>query len=338
MARELVGDDHNILQRTGPHDAIDRIVTANAAVKNVVKLARQVARSNATVLILGETGTGKELIADAIHQHSPRASHDFVKVNCAALHDNLLESELFGHERGAFTGADQLRIGRFEKADGGSLFLDEVGDLSPVTQAKLLRVLQEHEFERLGSTRTLHVNVRMIAATNRNLAQMVRDGQFREDLYYRLNVVVLELPPLRDRKDDIAALARTFIARGSADLGKRIDGLDDAALRRLMQYSWPGNIRELESAIVRAVVFCEHETLGADDFALGEGTSPGVGARVVNLPPDGIAWEEIERQVLVEALTISDWMPGAAASFLRLPREVFDLKIDALQIDLASRH
>jgi transcriptional regulator with GAF, ATPase, and Fis domain len=375
MTRVLVGDDHNILRRgvsraftspardgkralidavkpldplrrledpsdrTDAHDALDRVVSTNAAVKKVVELVRKVAHSNATVLIFGETGTGKELIADAIHQGSPRASLDFVKVNCAALHENLLESELFGHERGAFTGADRLRIGRFEQADGGSMFLDEVGDMSPSIQAKVLRVLQEREFERLGGTGTMHVNVRMIAATNRNLSQMVRDGQFREDLYYRLNVVVLELPPLRERKEDIPALARMFIKRRSGELDKRIDGLDEGALRRLMQYSWPGNIRELESAILRAAVFCEHETLEAGDFVLGEetGLPPAGDARVVNLPPGGIAWEEIERQVLVEALTISDWIPGAAASFLHLPQEVFDRKIRALNIDVTSQ-
>jgi transcriptional regulator with GAF, ATPase, and Fis domain len=374
MTRVLVGDDHNILRRgvsrfvahgrekeqgladavkqldsrrplddsshgTGPHDAIDRIVSTNAAVQKVLELVRKVAHSNATVLIFGETGTGKELIADAIHQSSPRASLAFVKVNCAALHENLLESELFGHERGAFTGADQLRIGRFEQADGGSMFLDEVGDMSPTIQAKVLRVIQEREFERLGGTRTMHVNVRMIAATNRDLAQMVRDGQFREDLYYRLNVIVLELPPLRERKEDIPALARMFIQRRSGELHKRIDGLDEGALRRLMQYSWPGNIRELESAILRAAVFCEHETLEAGDFALGRGPILAAGvARIVTLPPAGIAWEDIERQVLLEALTISDWIPGAAARFLHLPRKVFDRKIQALNIDITSHY
>ena len=185
----------------------DRIIGASGALDRVLDVVRKVAKSNTTVLIRGETGTGKELIAGATHHNSPRSSRNFVKVNCAALQENLLESELFGHEKGAFTSADKQRIGRFEQADGGSLFLDEVGDMSPSTQAKILRVLQEHEFERLGGTRTLRVDVRLIAATNRNLASMVAAGLFREDLFYRLNVVSIEMPPLRERKEDIQALA-----------------------------------------------------------------------------------------------------------------------------------
>ena len=187
----------------------------------MLAIVKKVAKSNTTVLIRGETGTGKELIAGAIHHNSLRAARNFVKVNCAALQENLLESELFGHEKGAFTGADKQRVGRFEQADGGTLFLDEVGDMSANTQAKILRVLQEHEFERLGGTRTLRTDVRVIAATNRNLPQMVANGQFREDLYYRLNVVSIDMPPLRERKDDIAALATFFLRRFAGELKKR---------------------------------------------------------------------------------------------------------------------
>src|SRR5512147_835355 len=188
----------------------DRIVGASGALQSVLAIVKKVAKSNTTCLIRGETGTGKELIAGAIHHNSLRAGRNFVKVNCAALQENLLESELFGHEKGAFTGADKQRIGRFEQADGGSLFLDEIGDMSPSTQAKILRVLQEHEFERLGGTRTIRVDVRLIAATNRDLSAMVAAGTFREDLYYRLNVVAIEMPPLRERKDDIGPLAMHF--------------------------------------------------------------------------------------------------------------------------------
>src|ERR1700682_208987 len=195
----------------------DKIVGASAALQHVLDIVKKVAKSNTTVLIRGETGTGKELIAGATHHNSLRANRNFVKVNCAALQENLLESELFGHEKGAFTGADKQRIGRFEQADGGTLFLDEVGDMSPSTQAKILRVLQEHEFERLGGTRTLRVDVRIIAATNRNLSTMVQDGRFREDLFYRLNVVSVDMPPLRERKDDIGALAEFFVRRFCAE-------------------------------------------------------------------------------------------------------------------------
>ena len=191
-------------------------------------------------------------------------------MNCAALQENLLESELFGHEKGAFTGADKQRIGRFEQADGGTLFLDEIGDMSPSTQAKILRVLQEHEFERLGGTRTLRVDVRLIAATNRDLPAMVQGGQFREDLYYRLNVVSIEMPPLRERKDDIVPLANSFIRRFAGELKKKIDGLEPDAQKLLMRYNWPGNIRELENTIERAMLLAEGRAIAADDLRLGE--------------------------------------------------------------------
>src|SRR3989337_1442569 len=202
----------------------DRIVGASGALQSVLGVVKKVAKSNTTVLIRGETGTGKELIAGAIHHNSLRSTRSFVKVNCAALQENLLESELFGHEKGAFTGADKQRVGRFEQADGGTLFLDEIGDMSANTQATILRVLQEHEFERLGGTRTLRVDVRLIAATNRNLPAMVSNGQFREDLYYRLNVVSIETPPLRERKEDIQALAMFFLGRLARGVAKRAHG------------------------------------------------------------------------------------------------------------------
>src|SRR5450759_972282 len=280
----------------------DRIIGSSGALAKVLTVVRKVAKSNTTVLIRGETGTGKELIAGAIHHNSLRASRNFVRVNCAALQENLLEAELFGHERGAFTGADKQRIGRFEQADGGSLFLDEIGDMSPSTQAKILRVLQEHEFERLGGTRTLRVDVRLIAATNRDLSAMVRDGHFREDLYYRLKVVLIEMPPLRHRKDDIVPLADTFIRKFSAELKKKIDGLDQDAQKMLMRYNWPGNIRELENTIERAMLLTEGRALGAIDLRLGEvpGASGGRDqAAVVKIPPAGIPLEDIERHAPV---------------------------------------
>src|SRR5512132_2964786 len=199
----------------------DKIVGASGTLQQVLNIVKKVAKSNTTVLIRGETGTGKELIAGAIHHNSLRSNRAFVKVNCAALQENLLESELFGHEKGAFTSADKQRIGRFEQADGGTLFLDEVGDMSASTQAKILRVLQEHEFERLGGTRTIRVDVRLVAATNRNLPQMVANGQFREDLFFRLNVVSIDMPPLRERKEDIEALAHFFIKKFANELKKK---------------------------------------------------------------------------------------------------------------------
>src|SRR6187200_1346820 len=249
----------------------DRIVGSSPALQSVLDIVKKVAKSNTTVLIRGETGTGKELIAGAIHHNSLRNSRNFVKVNCAALQENLLESELFGHEKGAFTSADKQRIGRFEQADGGTLFLDEIGDMSPSTQAKILRVLQEHEFERLGGTRTLKVDVRLIAATNRDLSVMVQSAQFREDLYYRLNVVSIEMPPLRERKDDIVPLANSFIRRFAGELKKKIEGLETDAQRLLLRYNWPGNIRELENTIERAMLLAEGRSIAAEDLRLGEG-------------------------------------------------------------------
>jgi transcriptional regulator with GAF, ATPase, and Fis domain len=261
-----------------------------------------------------------------------------VKVNCAALQENLLESELFGHEKGAFTGADKQRIGRFEQADGGTLFLDEVGDMSPNTQAKILRVLQEHEFERLGGTRTLRVDVRVITATNRNLPQMVAQGLFREDLYYRLNVVSIDMPPLRERKDDIEQLAKFFLKRFSGELKKSIMGMSPDAQKLLMRYNWPGNIRELENSIERAVLLTEGPLLTSADLRLGElSTTQASGdpVPVVKIPPTGIPLEEIERQALIEALKMSNWVQKDAAELLAISPRVMNYKIKTLGIDYA---
>src|SRR5689334_2676624 len=278
----------------------NRIVGSSAALQKVLDIVKKVAKSNTTVLIRGETGTGKELIAGATHHNSLRSNRAFVKVNCAALQENLLESELFGHEKGAFTSADKQRIGRFEQADGGTLFLDEVGDMSSSTQAKILRVLQEHEFERLGGTRTLRVDVRIIAATNRNLTQMVQEGRFREDLFYRLNVVSVETPPLRDRKDDIGELAEFFVKRFASELKKKVEGVHPEAQKLLMRHNWPGNIRELENVIERAVLLADNGQVTVTDLQIGEqasqSSSSGGGATVVRIPPTGIPLEEIERQ------------------------------------------
>jgi Nif-specific regulatory protein len=314
----------------------DRIVGTSPSLQRVLDIVKKVAKSNTTVLIRGETGTGKELIAGAIHHNSLRTSRNFVKVNCAALQENLLESELFGHEKGAFTGADKQRIGRFEQADGGTLFLDEIGDMSPSTQAKILRVLQEHEFERLGGTRTVRVDVRLIAATNRDLAAMVQAGQFREDLYYRLNVVSIEMPPLRERKDDIVPLANSFIRRFSGELKKKIDGLDAEAQKLLMRYNWPGNIRELENAIERAMLLTESRAITTDDLRLGETPTAGGGrdhASVVKIPPTGIPLEDIERHALIEALKMSNWVQKDAADLLAISPRVMNYKIKTLGIE-----
>ncbi len=315
----------------------DRIVGSGGALTRVLAIVRKVAKSNTTVLIRGETGTGKELIAGAIHHNSLRAARNFVRVNCAALQENLLESELFGHEKGAFTGADKQRVGRFEQADGGTLFLDEVGDMSPSTQAKILRVLQEHEFERLGGTRTLKVDVRLIAASNRNLAGMVASGHFREDLYYRLNVVSIDMPPLRERKEDIPALTAFFIRRFSGELKKKIDGIEPDAEKMLMRYNWPGNIRELENAIERAMLLTEGTSIGTGDLRLGEAistTADGEAPPLVRIPPAGLPLEDIERRALIEALKMSNWIQKDAAELLSISPRVMNYKIKTLGIPL----
>jgi Nif-specific regulatory protein len=314
----------------------DRIIGSSGALEKVLGIVRKVSKSNTTVLVRGETGTGKELIAGAVHHNSHRAARNFIKVNCAALQENLLESELFGHEKGGFTGADKQRIGRFEQADGGTLFLDEIGDMSANTQAKILRVLQEHEFERLGGTRTIKVDVRLIAATNRDLPTMVAAGTFREDLYYRLNVVTIDMPPLRERKEDIQALATFFIRRFSGELKKKIDGLESEALKLLMRYNWPGNIRELENAIERAMLLAEGTHIAVDDLRLGEAATAGTpreGSSIVKIPPTGIPLEEIERLALVEALKMSNWVQKDAAELLAISPRVMNYKIKTLGIE-----
>jgi Nif-specific regulatory protein len=314
----------------------DRIIGSSGALEKVLGVVRKVAKANTTVLVRGETGTGKELIAGAIHHNSHRAARTFIKVNCAALQENLLESELFGHEKGAFTGADKQRIGRFEQADGGTLFLDEIGDMSANTQAKVLRVLQEQEFERLGGTRTIKVDVRLIAATNRDLPGMVAAGTFREDLYYRLNVMPIDMPPLRERKEDIQSLAGFFIRRFAGELKKKIEGLEPEALKLLMRYNWPGNIRELENAIERAMLLADGHHIAIDDLRLGDQTTAGApreAASVVKIPPTGIPLEDIERLALVEALKMSNWVQKDAAELLAISPRVMNYKIKTLGIE-----
>ncbi len=248
-------------ERLGERFDFSSIIGRSRPMRELFEALALVAPSDATVLITGESGTGKELVANAIHQNSPRRDKPFVKVNCAALHENLLESELFGHERGAFTGAAAQRKGRFELAHGGTLFLDEIGDMSPATQAKVLRVLQEGEFERLGGSRTLKVDVRVIAATHRDLEAMVAEGAFRQDLYYRLSVVPVHLPPLRDRPEDIPLLAEHFLRIYAEKNRKPVAGFTPEAMDLLVRHPWPGNVRELQNAVERAVILCLGERI-----------------------------------------------------------------------------
>ncbi len=257
----LFHETRRLRDRLRERNAFGHIVSDDPKMRAVLDLVAQVGPSKASVLLTGESGTGKELIAEAIHLASPRLKAPFVRLHCAALAESLLESELFGHERGAFTGAVSRREGRFKQADGGTLFLDEIGEIPQGTQVKLLRFLQERTFERVGGNETQRVDVRIIAATNKDLGAEIKRGTFREDLFYRLNVVALELPPLRERRGDVAPLASFFLARYAAENGKQIVGVEGAALARLTEHGWPGNVRELENAIERAVVLCDSELI-----------------------------------------------------------------------------
>ncbi|MCB9629363.1 MAG: sigma-54-dependent Fis family transcriptional regulator [Sandaracinaceae bacterium] len=308
--REQLGQRLDARNLIGDHPTMQRLF----------KTMAQVAKSNATVLVHGETGTGKELIAAAIHRNSPRSEQPFVKLNCAALAESVLESELFGHERGAFTGALQKRRGRFESAHGGTLFLDEVSEIPMSVQVKLLRFLQEKDFERVGGNETVRVNVRVVAATNRDLLNAVEDGTFREDLYYRLNVVQLEVPPLRVRRTDIPLLAHHFLERYAKDNDRHVVGFTDAALRALVGHSWPGNVRELENAIERAVVLTEDEEIGEDAFPLLRRTPKrGSGAGLDDLIP-GITMAELERLAIERTLAAVGGSTAKAAEMLDMSR------------------
>ena len=294
-----------------------------------VELATRVAPSRSTVLLTGETGTGKELVAGLIHAGSPRAGRPFVKVNCAALPETLLESELFGHERGAFTGADRQRAGRFEQADGGTLFLDEIGDMTPATQVKLLRVLQDGEFHRVGGNRPQRCDVRIIAATNHDLEQRVREGGFREDLYFRLNVIRVHLPPLRERGGDAVALAVHFLEQFSRDLGRPRVRFGEEALARIRSHAWPGNVRELRNAVERAVLLSDGDEIRAEHVGLAPGAAPGWQPE---LPAGGLALAEVERAVVLEALRRARYVQKDAAALLRVSRRKLNYMIRRMGI------
>jgi formate hydrogenlyase transcriptional activator len=320
-------------------DGFGEIVGTSAALKTVLSSIKSVAATNSSVLIQGETGTGKELVARAVHELSGRPDATFVKVNCAAIPTGLIESELFGHERGAFSGAVEQKVGRFELAHGGTLFLDEIGEIPLPLQSKLLRVLQEREFERLGGTRTLKVDVRVIAATNRDLGAMVRARTFRDDLFYRLNVFPITIPPLRHRRDDIEPLARHFVARSMRRLQKSITSIPSSTLRALQSYDWPGNVRELENMIERSVILSHGPELVVPPGALETSASPEAPRRpvddkgVTNEAPCTLA--DAERRFIVAALDETGWIvggPTGAAARLGLTRTTLQGRMRKLGI------
>jgi DNA-binding NtrC family response regulator len=297
-------------------------------IKKVFNMVNRVARTNSSVIITGETGTGKELIAGAIHYNSHRSEGPFVRVNCAALPEQLLESELFGYEKGAFTGAEKRRIGRFEQANRGTIFLDEVADMSLFTQAKVLRIIQEKEFERLGSSETVKTDVRILSATNKDLRVLMEKDLFRDDLYYRLNVVTIHLPPLREREGDIKLLTRFFLKKYTVELNKKIRGMDAATLKMLNDYHWPGNIRELENAIERAAIMAEEDIITPDDLNLFfDKESDRDNDGQIKLPPVGIDLEEAERGFIFQALERTDFVQKEAAKLLGISSRVLNYKI-----------
>jgi two-component system response regulator HydG len=310
------------------------IVGRSGSMRGIYESIRKVAEATSSVYIYGESGTGKELIARAIHRESARREGPFVKVNCSALAEGLLESELFGHEKGAFTGAIRERKGRFELAHEGTLFLDEISDIPLSTQVKLLRVLQEKEFERVGGERTITVDVRIISATNRDLAPLVETGAFREDLFYRLHIIPIEVPPLRERKEDILPLVTHFITSISAEMAKSIEGVSDEAMELLMRYEWPGNIRELENMIERAIVLCEGSVLEAQLFPLNERRAPRAGAAAtLSVPPAGAitldnALERIERAMIEDALEKSNGVKTKTAELLGIKTSALYYKLE----------
>ncbi len=324
--RRLRAEAGHLRERLAERHRLSGIVGSSKEMQAVFDTVMQVAGSRASVLITGESGTGKELIAAAIHEHSPRAQGPFVRLNCAALAETLLESELFGHERGAFTGAMQPREGRFELAHKGTLLLDEVSEVSPRIQAKLLRVLEEEEFERVGGNRTLQVDVRVIATSNRNLEAAMKEGSFREDLYYRLHVVPIELPPLRERSDDVALLATTFLERFARDNGKSVRKITPAALARLAAYRWPGNVRELSNLIQRAVVLAHDDVLDVAELPLPAAVDDALRSDVLSAAV-GMRAEDVERELILRTLRSTHGNRTRTAELLDLTARTINNKI-----------
>ncbi|MGI9107386.1 MAG: sigma-54-dependent transcriptional regulator [Pyrinomonadaceae bacterium] len=320
-------------------DALDtEIISDSPEMESVKKMILKVARSVSTVLIRGESGTGKELVARAIHNQSQRASEMFQAVNCAAINENLLESELFGHERGSFTGAHAEKKGLFEVADRGTLFLDEIGELDISMQAKLLRALQEREIRRVGGTRPIKIDVRVVAATNRELLAMVRDGRFRDDLYYRINVLSIDIPPLRERREDIPVLINFFLKKHTRNTSRLIRGLTPEARVVMLEYAWPGNVRQLESAIERAILLAEADLLTVEDLPLEvrQDVRPAMEG-AFKLPSEGISFEDFERNLILQAMERTDYNITKAAKLLGLTFRTLQYRLEKFSIKRADK-
>lgn len=327
--RNLAEENIQLKKELKDKYSLENMVGMSGAMQEVYKMAEKVAPTDATVLIRGESGTGKELVAQAIHHLSPRSSEPFVAVNCGALPESLLESELFGHEKGAFTGADKMKVGRFELAGSGTIFLDEIGEISPSTQVKLLRVLQNRQIERLGGTKTIQIKARTIAATNRDLEEMLKDNSFREDLYYRINVFPINLPPLRDRKEDIPNLVSHFLKK----LDKEEDAIDSAVLNHLMKYRWPGNVRELENIVERALIMSGTGKITEEDLPPHIKNIPSSsGGGSLEIPAEGLSLEQVEKDLIKNALNKAAGNKSKAAKLLGITRRKLYSMMERLDV------
>src|ERR1051326_2617086 len=330
--RALRDENRKLKEELGRRYEFDNIIGRSEPMQEIFAAIERVAPTRATVLLAGESGVGKDLIARAIHFHSPRRDRPFVKINCTALPENLMESELFGYEKGAFTGANTTKPGKFEQADTGTVFLDEIGDVPGSIQVKLLRVLQEREFERLGSNQTRHIDVRVIAATNQDLRAALEQGTFREDLYYRLNVVPINIIPLRERMPDIPFLAEHFLGKYAEEAGNRITGITPAAMSKLASYHWPGNVRELENVIERSVVMCTGDRLDAADIKLDNAPRPRGAGGDFSLPP-GMTLDQYEQELIREALKRADGNKSQAARALGLTRNALRYRLTQMGLE-----
>ncbi len=328
----LRDENRNLREELGRRYTFDNIVGRSPVMQEVFATVMRVAPTRATVLIAGESGVGKDLIARAIHYHSPRRDRPFVKINCSALPENLMESELFGFEKGAFTGAVAAKPGKFEQADTGTAFLDEIGDVPAAVQVKLLRVLQEREFERLGSNKTRRIDVRIVAATNADLRAALEQGTFREDLYYRLNVVPINVPPLRERKTDIPFLAEHFVKKLASDTGSSVESVTDAAIRKLMDYYWPGNVRELENVIERSLVLCSGSKLDAADVKL-DSTPRAAAVPSGQFLPEGVTLDQFEESIVREAIRRAGGNKSQAARLLGLTRNALRYRLSQMGLE-----
>jgi len=330
--RALRDENRQLKEELGRRYEFDNIIGRSANMQEIFAIIERVGPTRATVLLAGESGVGKDLIARAIHFHSPRRDRPLVKINCTAIPENLMESELFGYEKGAFTGANTTKPGKFEQADTGTVFLDEIGDVPGPIQVKLLRVLQEREFERLGSNVTRHIDVRVIAATNQDLRAALEQGTFREDLYYRLNVVPINIPPLRERKQDIPFLANHFLKKLAPDAGRQVEAITDAAMEKLIAYHWPGNVRELENVIERSLVMATGTQLDAADIKLESAPRPRPQSEA-NFLPEGLSLDQYEQDIIREALRRADGNKSQAARMLGLTRNALRYRLTQMGLE-----